>query len=132
MFWLDRSSTLPFVPYCSYIMSNSRTRAFAQAQGLIEDRPLNLKFSIETKNFKYWCHCAQELVELMIDLDQRDKKYLHRDGLSTHEEGLHQISDLNSQIVNLNQKSDGDPLCEWIIHVSGGISHPFRQDRSQV
>ena len=82
-------------------MSSLRTRAFARAKGLIEDRALDLKFSVETGNFKYWCHCAQEFVELMIDLAQRDKKYLHRDGLSTHEEGLHQISDLNSQIVNL-------------------------------
>jgi hypothetical protein len=101
MFWLDGSSKLPFVPRCSYLMSNSRTRAFARAQGLIEDRAQNLKFSIEIGNFKYWCHCATELVELVIDLARRDEKYLRRDGLSTREESLRRISDLNSQFVDL-------------------------------
>jgi hypothetical protein len=37
----------------------------------------------------------------VIDLARRDEKYLRRDGLSTREESLRRISDLNSQFVNL-------------------------------
>jgi hypothetical protein len=101
MFWLDGSSKLPFVPRCSYLMSNSRSRAFARSLDLIEDQAENLKFSVKTGDFDYWCYCASKLVELVIDLVTRDEKYLRRDGLSTREEGLRRISNLNSRFVNL-------------------------------
>src|ERR1700749_4273460 len=101
MFWLDGSSKLPFVPRCSYILSNSRSRAFARSLDLIEDQAEDLKFSVKTGDFDSWCYCASKLVELVIDLVTRDEKFLRRDGLSTREEGLTRISNLNSQFVNL-------------------------------
>ena len=70
-------------------MSSSRTQAFAQAQDLIENQAENLKFSVKTGDFDYWCHCASKLVELVIDLANRDKKYLHQDGISTCEDSLY-------------------------------------------
>ena len=70
-------------------MSNLRTQAFARAQGLIENQAENLKFSVKTGDFDYWCHCASKLVELVIDLANRDEKYLRQDGISTREDSLH-------------------------------------------
>jgi hypothetical protein len=101
MYWLDGSSKLPFVPRCSYILSSSRARAFAQAEALIEDQARILKSCVKIANFDYWCIEASELVDLVIDFASRDEKYLRRDGLSTREEGSVRISNLNSQFVNL-------------------------------
>jgi hypothetical protein len=101
MFWLDGSSKLPFVPRCSYLMSNSRSRAFARSHGLIENQAQIVKSAVKIDDFDYWCICASELVDLVIDLVARDEKYLRRDGLSTREESLRRISDLNLKFINL-------------------------------
>jgi hypothetical protein len=100
MYWLDGSSRLPFVPRCSYLLSSSRAKKFALAQYLIENQAQIVKSLIKIGDFDNWCHAASELVDLMIDLAQRDEKYLHWDGISTRDDSLHQISDLNSQFVN--------------------------------
>ena len=83
MYWLDGSSRLPFVPRCSYLMSSSRAKKFALAQGLIQNQARIVKSCVKTGNFDHRCIEASELVDLVIDLAQRDKKYLCRDGLST-------------------------------------------------
>src|ERR1700683_4271820 len=103
MYWLDGSSKLPFVPHCSYLMSCSRARKFALAQDLIENQARIVKSLVKIGDFDHWCIEASELVDPVLDLVQRDEKYLHRDGLSSHEEGLCRISDLNSQFVNFVQ-----------------------------
>src|SRR6202050_5457818 len=100
MYWLDGSSKLPFVSHCSYLLSSSRAKKFALAQDLIENQARIVK-----SYFDHWCIEASELVDLMMDLVWRDEKYLHRDGLSSREEGLQRISDLNSQFVNFVQFS---------------------------
>jgi hypothetical protein len=100
MYWLDGSPRLPFVPRCSYLMSSSRAKKFALAQDLIENQARIVKSLVKIGDFDHWCIEASELVDLVVDLVRRDKKYLHRDGLSTRDESLHQISNLNSQFVN--------------------------------
>jgi len=55
---------------------------------------------VKIGDFDHWCHAASKLVDLVLDLVQRDEKYLRRDGLSTRDESLCRISDLNSQFVN--------------------------------
>ena len=77
MYWLDESSKLPFVPRCSYFMSSSRTRKFALAQDLIENQARIIKSCVKIGDFDHWCIEASEVVDLMIDLAQRDEKYLH-------------------------------------------------------
>ena len=76
MYWLDGSSKLPFVPHCSYLMSNSRARKFALAQDLIENQAQVVKACVKIGDFDNWCLAASELVDLVIDLVWRDKKYL--------------------------------------------------------
>ena len=88
MYWLDGSSRLPFVPRCSYLMSSSRAKKFALAQGLIENQARIVKSYVKTGDFDHWCMEASELVDLVIDLAWRDKKYLYQDGLSTQDESL--------------------------------------------
>ena len=83
MYWLDESSRLPFVPHCSYLMSSSRAKKFALAQGLIENQARIVKSCVKTGDFDHWCIEASELVDLVIDLACRDEKYLRQDGLST-------------------------------------------------
>src|ERR1700727_1371792 len=100
MYWLDGSSKLPFVPHCSYLLSSSRAKKFALAQDLIENQAQIVKSLVKIGDFDHWCHAASELVDLVLDLVRREKKYLHRDGLSTRDESLCRISDLNSQFVN--------------------------------
>src|SRR5258705_4651950 len=100
MYWLDGSSKLPFVPRCSYLLSSSRAKKFALAQDLIENQAQVVKICVKIGDFDNWCIEASELVDLMMDLVQRDEKYLYQDGLSTRAEKLHRISDLNSQFVN--------------------------------
>ena len=92
MYWLDGSSRLPFVPRCSYLLSSSRAKKFALAQDLIENQARIVKSCVKINNFDHWCIEASELVDLMIDLARRDEKYLQRDGLSTPEGSLCQIS----------------------------------------
>src|ERR1700683_3409148 len=96
MYWLDGSSKLPFVPHCSYLMSNSRARKFALATGLIEIQGRIVKSCVKIGDFDHWAIEASELVDLVMDLVRRDEKYLRQDGLSSREEGLRRISDLNS------------------------------------
>src|SRR5882757_660096 len=96
----DGSSRLPFVPRCSYLLSSSRAKKFALAQDLIENQARIVKSLIKIGHFDNWCHAASELVDLVIDLARRDEKYLLRDGLSTRDNSLRQISDLESQFVN--------------------------------
>ena len=55
---------------------------------------------VKIGDFDHWCIEASELVDVVIDLIWRDEKYLHRDGLSTRDESLRRISNLNSQFVN--------------------------------
>src|ERR1700683_1137204 len=100
MYWLDGSSKLPFVPHCSSLLSSSRAKKFALAQDLIEKQARIVKFCVKIGDFDHWCHAASELVDLMLDLVWRDEKYLCQDGLSTRDESLCRISDLNSQFVN--------------------------------
>src|ERR1700677_1296916 len=88
MYWLDGSSSLPFVLGCSYMLSSSRARKIFLAQDLIENQARIVKSCVKTDNFDHWCYAASELVDLMIDLARRDEKYLQRDGLSTPEESL--------------------------------------------
>src|SRR5882762_3362483 len=101
MYWLDGSSRLPFVPRCSYLLSSSRAKKFALAQDLIENQARIVKSLVKIGDFDHWCHAASELVDLVIDLVRRDEKYLRRDGMSTRDESLHQISNLNFKFVNL-------------------------------
>jgi hypothetical protein len=77
MYWLDGRSQLPFVPHCSYLMSSSRARKFAMAQDLIENQARIVKSCVKIGDFDHWCIEAGELVDLVIDLAQRDEKYLH-------------------------------------------------------
>src|ERR1700691_2004665 len=100
MYWLDGSSKLPFVPRCSYLLSSSRAKKFALAQDLIENQARIVKSLVKIGDFDHWCHAASELVDLVLDLVRRDEKYLRQDGLSTRDESLCRISDLNSQFVN--------------------------------
>src|ERR1700677_3971577 len=100
MYWLDGSSSLPFVLSCSYMLSSSRARKIFPAQDLIENQARIVKSYVRTDDFDHWCYAASELVDLMIDLARRDEKYLQRDGLSTPEESLCRIARLNSQYVN--------------------------------
>ena len=100
MYWLDGSSKLPFVPRCSYLLSSSRAKKFALAQDLIENQARIVKSLVKIGDFDHWCHAASELVDLMLDLVWRDEKYLRQDGLSTRDESLCRISNLNSQFVN--------------------------------
>jgi hypothetical protein len=86
MYWLDGSSKLPFVPHCSYLMSSSRANFFALAQDLIENQARIVKSCVKINDFDNWCHAASELVDLVIDLMERDEVYLLRDGLSTLDE----------------------------------------------
>jgi hypothetical protein len=81
-------------------MSSSRAKKFALAQDLIENQARIVKSLVKIGDFDHWCIEASELVDLVVDLVQRDKKYLRRDGLSTRDESLCQISNLNSQFVN--------------------------------
>ena len=76
MYWLDGSSKPPFIPHCSYFMSNSKAHKFALAQDLIENQAEVVKACVKTGDFDYWCPAASELVDLVIDLVQRDEKYL--------------------------------------------------------
>src|SRR6202040_1122454 len=99
MYWLDGSPRLLFISHCSYQLSSSRAKKFALAQDLIENQARIVKSCVRMRNFDHWFIEASELVDLVIDLVQRDEKYLRRDGLSSHEESLHQISDLTSQYV---------------------------------
>src|SRR6202050_1351313 len=101
MYWLDGSSKLPFGPHCSYLLSSSRAKKFALAQDLIENQARIVKSLVKIGDFDHWCIEASELVDLVIDLVQRDKKYLHRDGLLTRDKSLHRISNLSSQFANL-------------------------------
>ena len=100
MYWLDGSSSLPFVLGCSYMLSSSRARKIFLAQDLIENQARIVKSYVRTDDFDHWCYAASELVDLMIDLARRDEKYLQRDGLSTPEESHCRIARLNSQYVN--------------------------------
>ena len=100
MYWLDGSSKLPFVPCCSYFVSSSRALAIAGSIVLIEDQAWIVKSCVKIGDFDHWCHAASELVDLVIEFAQRDEKYLQQNGLSSHEEGLHRILELNSQFVN--------------------------------
>ena len=100
MYWLDGSSNLPFVPHCSYLLSSSRAKKFALAQDLIENQARIVKSLVKIGDFDHWCHAASELVDLVLDLVQRDEKYLRRDRLSSRNDSLHRISNLNSQFVN--------------------------------
>src|ERR1700683_1716172 len=100
MYWLDGSSKLPFVPHFSYLMSNSRARKFALATGLIEIQGRIVKSCVKIGDSDHWAIEASELVDLMMDLVQRDEKYLQRDSISTRDSSLCRISDLNSQLVN--------------------------------
>src|ERR1700722_1255557 len=99
MYWLDGSPRLPFISHCSYRLSSSRANFFALAQDLIENQAQIVKSCVKMRNFDHWCIEASELVNLVIDLVRRNEKYLRRDGLSSCEESLHQISDLTSQYV---------------------------------
>ena len=83
MYWLDGSSKLPFVPRCSYLLSSSRAKKFTLAQDLIENQARIVKSCVKIGDFDHWCIETSELVDLVIDLVQRDKKYLRQDGLST-------------------------------------------------
>jgi hypothetical protein len=58
-------------------MSNSRARKFALAQDLIENQAWIVKSLVKIGDFDHWCIAASELVDLVIDLAQRDEKYLH-------------------------------------------------------
>src|SRR6202042_3229821 len=100
MYWLDGSSKLPFIPRCSYLLSSSRAKKFALAQDLIENQARIVKSLVKIGDFDHWCHAGSELVDLMLDLVRRDEKYLRQDGLSTRDESLCRISNLNSQFVN--------------------------------
>ena len=51
-----------------------------------------VEFCFKIDNFDHWSIEASELVDLMIDLVRRDKKYLQRDGISTPEGSLCQIA----------------------------------------
>ena len=112
MYWLDGSSRLPFVPRCSYLMSSSRAKKFALAQGLIENQARIVKSCVKTGDFDHWCIEASELVDLVIDLTRRDRKYLCRDGLSTRDESLCRVSNLNSQFVNFVSFSTFELACK--------------------
>ena len=76
MYWVDGSSKLPFILHCSYLLSSSRARKFALAQDLIESQAWIVKSCVKIGDFDHWCHEASELVDLVIDLVWRDKKYL--------------------------------------------------------
>src|ERR1700720_3720516 len=95
MYWLDGSPRLPFISRCSYWLSRSRAKKFALAQDLIENQAQIVKSCVKMQNFDHWCIEASELVDLVW----RDEKYLRRDGLSSHKESLHRISNLTSQYV---------------------------------
>src|SRR6202050_1376267 len=97
MYWLDGSSELPYSLKCSYILSKRRVKAIALAMDLIENQARIVEFCVKIDNFDHWC---SELVDLVIDLARRDKKYLQRDALSTPEESLCRTARLNSQYVN--------------------------------
>jgi hypothetical protein len=105
MYWLDGSSVLPFVPHCSYFVSSSRALAIAGSIVLIEDQAQIVKSCVKIGDFDHWCYAASELVDLVIEFAQRDEKYLQQDGLSSCEEGLRRILELNSQFVNFVQFS---------------------------
>ena len=96
---------LPFVPHCSYFVSSSRALAIAGSIVLIEDQAQIVKSCVKIGDFDHWCYAASELVDLVIELAQRDEKYLQQDGLSSCEEGLRRILELNSQFVNFVQFS---------------------------
>src|SRR5882762_1815364 len=98
MYWLDGSSALPFVPCCSYLMSSSRAKKFALAQDLIKNQARIIKSLVKIGDFDHWCHAANELVDLAIDLMQRDKKYLCRDGLLSPSDSLCRILELSSHV----------------------------------
>ena len=74
MHWLDGSSRLPFVPH-SYLLSSSRAKKFALAQDLIENQAQIVKSLVKIGDFDHWCIEASGLVNLVIDLAQRDEKY---------------------------------------------------------
>src|ERR1700735_3263476 len=103
MYWLDGSSKLPFVPRCSYLLSSSRAKKFALAQDLIENQARIVKSLVKIGDFDHWCHAASELIDLVLDLVQRDEKYLRQDGISSHSDSLRCISELSSQFVNFVQ-----------------------------
>src|ERR1700729_3753867 len=109
MYWLDGSSKLPFVPRCSYLLSSSRAKKFALAQDLIENQARIVKSLVKIGDFDHWCHAASELVDLVLDLVRRDEKYLCQDGLSSRNDSLHRISDLNSQFVTFVCFSMSEP-----------------------
>ena len=69
-------------------MSSSRAKKFALAQDLIETQAQVVKICVKIGDFDSWCIEASELVDLVIDLDWRDEKYLCRDRLSTRDESL--------------------------------------------
>ena len=100
MYWLDGSSKLPFIPRCSYFVSSSRALALAGSIIIIEDQAQIVKSCVKIGDFDHWCHAASELVDLMVDLAWRDEEYLHQDGLSSCEEGLQRILELNSHFVS--------------------------------
>jgi hypothetical protein len=81
-------------------MSSSRAKKFALAQDLIENQARIVKSLVKIGDFDHWCIEASELVDLVVDLVWRDEKYLRQDGLSTRDESLRRISNLNSQFVN--------------------------------
>jgi len=82
-------------------MSSSRAKKFALAQDLIENQAQVVKICVKIGDFDHWCIEASELVDLVIDLVRRDEKYLRQDGMSTRDESLHRISNLNFKFVNL-------------------------------
>ena len=123
MYWLDGSSKFPFVPHCSYLLSSSRAKKFALAQDLIENQARIVKSCVKIGHFDYWCIEVSELVDLVIDLARRDKKYLHQDGMLTRDESLCQISDLNSQFVNFIKFSTFELTCKHLSLTSQSSGH---------
>src|ERR1700723_352891 len=100
MYWLDGSSKHPFSLHCSYLLSRSGARKIHLAQDLIENQARVVKSCVKNNCFDNWCIAASKLVELTIDLTNRDEKYLQLDGMLMRDKSLCRILDLNSLLVN--------------------------------
>src|SRR6202050_171202 len=101
MFWLDRSSTLPFPIVSTSCLRKPCVEHLAEALVSIENQAKIAKSWVEIGDFNHWCHAASELVDLTNHLVYMENSLLYYEGLISKNERLHCCSKLNSQLMDL-------------------------------
>jgi hypothetical protein len=115
MFWLDGSSTLPFLIVSTRFLQKPCVESLAEALASVENQAKIAKSWVEIGNFNHWCQAASQLVDLTYHLVAMDNDFLYYEGSISYNERLRRCSKLSSQLVDLVSFLMFERACECLL-----------------